>query len=140
MQEIAIPPRCEDGSMDPNGGQAQWCNYMLEASRRINQALDNPGHYAQWMIDAGFTNVHQVMYKWPSNPWPKGKKEKTLGLWAMVNALDGLSGFSMAVFTRILGWQPEELEVFLVGVRESMKDSSNHSYYPVYVTYGQKPV
>jgi hypothetical protein len=79
---------------------------LLEASRRINQDLDNPPKYAQWMRDAGFVNVKQVRLKCPANPWPKDKKLKTLGLWNMANALDGLEGFTMAFFTRILGWQP----------------------------------
>jgi len=90
---------------------------MLEASRRINQDLDNPPKYTHWMRDAGFINVHQVLFKCPSNPWLKDKKQKTLGLWHLANTLDGLEGFTMAFFTRILGWKPEEVQVFLAGVR-----------------------
>jgi hypothetical protein len=37
----------------------------------------------------------------------------------------------MALFTRGLGWTKEELEVFLVEVRKSMKDKSIHGYYPM---------
>jgi hypothetical protein len=47
------------------------------------------------------------------------------------NFSTGLSGLSMALFTRGLGWTKEELEVFLVEVRKSMKDKSIHGYYPM---------
>lgn len=47
------------------------------------------------------------------------------------NFSDGLSGLSMAVFTRGLGWTQEELEVFLVEVRKSIKDTKIHGYYPM---------
>lgn len=47
------------------------------------------------------------------------------------NFSDGLSGLSMAVFTRGLGWTQEELEIFLIEVRKSMKDPNVHGYYPM---------
>jgi hypothetical protein len=131
MQELCFPAGNDDGTNDPNNSISQWCNFMLEASRRIKQPLDNPPKYAQWMKDTGFTNVHSSLYKWPSNPWPKGKKEKTLGLWNMVNTLDGLEGFTMAMFTRVLNWQPEEVTVFLAGVRADTKNKAIHNYYPM---------
>lgn len=43
----------------------------------------------------------------------------------------GLESMSLAIFTRILGWSPEELDIFLVGVRKDMKNSKVHSYLPV---------
>jgi len=47
------------------------------------------------------------------------------------NFRTGVSGLSMAVFTRGLGWSVEELEMFLVDVRASMKDPKVHGYYPM---------
>lgn len=131
MKELANPVQCDDGTASPSNSIQRWSEYMIDASTRVGQAYDNPPKYAAWMVDAGFINVHQVLYKWPSNPWPKSKKEKTLGLWSMVNALDGIHGFSMAVFTRVLGWKPEEVEAFLVGVRDEMKNQAIHNYYAV---------
>lgn len=104
---------------------------MLEASRRIGQDLDKPSKYAQWMRDAGFTNVNQVLLKCPASAWPKEKKFKTLGMWHQANTLDGLEGFTMAFFTRILNWQPEEVHSFLVGVRGDTNNKRIHNYWPV---------
>jgi hypothetical protein len=52
-------------------------------------------------------------------------------MWMHENFSTGLSGLSMAVFTRGLGWTKEELEVFLVEVRKSMKNTKIHGYYPM---------
>jgi hypothetical protein len=131
MQELCFPARCDDGSNDQNNSITKWNNLMLEASIKIGKPLNNPPHYAQWMTDAGFTNVGSSLYKWPSNSWPKGQKEKTLGLWNMVNTLDGLEGFTLAMFTRVLGWSPEEVHVFLAGVRADTKNKRFHNYWPV---------
>ena len=54
-----------------------------------------------------------------------------IGMWMLENFRTGVSGLSMAVFTRGLGWSVEELEIFLIQVRESMKDTKVHGYYPM---------
>lgn len=54
-------------------------------------------------------------------------------MWHNENYCGGLSGLSMALFTRVLGMSPEELELFLVDVRKDMKDTKIHAYWPVYV-------
>jgi hypothetical protein len=53
------------------------------------------------------------------------------GMWMLENFSKGLSGLSIAVFTRVLGWTQEELEVFLAEVRKSMEDTKVHGYYPM---------
>jgi hypothetical protein len=55
----------------------------------------------------------------------------TLGLWNLANTNIGLEGFSMAPFTRALGWTKQEVEVFSVGVRNEMKDEQIHAYWPM---------
>lgn len=47
------------------------------------------------------------------------------------NMLTDLSGISLALFTRGLGWNPKELEVLLVDVRKEIKDRSKHAYWPL---------
>jgi hypothetical protein len=36
-------------------------------------------HFKAQMEAAGFVNVTETIYKWPSNRWPKEKKFKELG-------------------------------------------------------------
>lgn len=131
MQELSLPVCNDDNTSSPDDAMFKWSELMLEASGRLNQRLDKPQNYAQWMREAGFINVQHQVFKWPTNPWPRDKKHKTLGLWSLANTLDGLGGFTMAYFTRVLGWQPEEVEVFLVDVRKSNKNKQKHNYCPM---------
>jgi hypothetical protein len=131
MQEMSFPLYNDDNTSSPDDPLHKWADLMLEASSRLNQRLDKPHDYAQWMREAGFINVQNEVFKWPTNPWPRDKKHKTIGLWSLANALDGLEGFTMAYFTRVFGWQPEEVQVFLVGVREDQKNKQKHNYWPV---------
>lgn len=43
----------------------------------------------------------------------------------------GMQSYSLALFTRILGWSVEELEVLLIDVRKEMKNPRIHAYYPM---------
>jgi hypothetical protein len=131
MQDLSFPVCNDDGTLTTDHPIYKWSAFMLEASKRIHQDLDNPPKYPQWMKEAGFINVRYEPFKWPSNPWPRDKKHKTLGLWNLANTLDGLEGFTLAFFTRILGWQPEEVHVFLIGVREDTRNKQIHNYWPM---------
>lgn len=131
LQDLTFPVGNDDNTLTKEHAVYKWSEDMLEASRRIHQDLDNPPKYAQWMSDAGFINVNQVFLKCLANPWPKDKGLKTLGMWHLANTLDGLKGFTMAIFTRVLGWQPEEVQVFLAGVRADTKNRQIHNYWPV---------
>lgn len=129
MQELAFPVQCDDDSLPKDSALLQWSTLMLEATTRIGQALDNPSNYEKWMKDTGFTNVQTTMYRWPGHPWPKKPADKELGLWVMVNLLDGLQGFTMALFTRVLGWSVEQVELLLVDIRKDVQSKKIHTYW-----------
>lgn len=47
------------------------------------------------------------------------------------NVTRGISAFSLALFTRGLGWDCEAVEAFLVEVRKDIRDRSKHIYWPM---------
>jgi hypothetical protein len=63
---------------------------------------------------------------------------KELGRYNQVNSLESMESYSLALFTRVLGWKPEEVQVFLAGVRQELMDRSIHIYVKHYFVYGQK--
>lgn len=40
---------------------------------------------------------------------------------------EGIEGFSLVLFTRILGWAPEEVQVLLSKVRKDFEDRNIHA-------------
>jgi len=130
MQEIYFKPHSIDGTHEGTALQS-WNNTLIEGAKKIGYDWWCPPNYRQWFIDAGFEGVVERQYQWPSNTWPRGKKNKTLGLWMLANALDGLNAVSMAIMTRVLGMSPEAVELALVDVRRDVKDKSIHAYYPM---------
>lgn len=45
---------------------------------------------------------------------------KEIGAWNLINMIDGLEGFTIRLFTQVLGWSMEEIEVFLEDVRKDL--------------------
>ncbi len=134
MQEIMFPISCDDDTLTKDHALSRWGDLMVEGSHKIGRFMDCGTFYKQQMEDAGFENVREVIYKWPMNSWPKDPKFKTLGVWSLQNMLDGVHAFSVALFTRALGWSAEEVEVFLADVRKDITNKRVHSYWPLYVS------
>ena len=140
MQDMAFPLRCDDDSMPLTSSLVQWSHHLCEAMEIMNRpAKGLVEGYKKMMEDAGFVDVVEVVHKWPTNRWPKDPEMKELGMWNMENFLDGLQAVTIAPFTRALGWSAEEVEVFLIGVRQEIQSKKVHAYWPMHFVYGRKP-
>ncbi|KAI8649945.1 hypothetical protein NCS56_01445800 [Fusarium sp. Ph1] len=139
LMDPIYPVISDDETVSKDTAVYKWSSLMNEAATKIGSGLDSGLRYKDQLIEAGFVNVVETPYKWPMNTWPKDKKTKELGAWGNVNLVGGAQGLSLALFTKVLGWSPEELEVFLVDVRKDLCDKKLHGYWRVNVVYGQKP-
>ncbi|RJE25347.1 Methyltransferase [Aspergillus sclerotialis] len=138
---------CDDNTGQKAPNIQDWVRFQQESSRSFGKDLDVAQYHKRWMIEAGFKNVHEEIYKAshlfvtiqvPLNPWPKDRKLKELGRYEQANMMDGLEAYSLALYTRVLGWTPEETRAFLAKVRREIVDRSIHLYTKFYFVYGQK--
>lgn len=130
-QDITFPAECDDDTLKKGSYIDQWSSLMIEATNVFGRGAQSAKKYKQQMIDAGFVNVTEVIYRWPTNRWPADPHYKELGFWCCHNIAGELSGLSMALFTRALGWSSEQVEVFLTKVRTDMKDRRIHAWWPM---------
>jgi hypothetical protein len=124
-----FPVYTDDDSFPPDSALKKWGDLILTAASNLGRSADSALLYKEQMESAGFVNVVQKIYKWPTNGWPKDKKMKELGMWNYANMGESTSGLSLALFTRGLGWSMEELEVFLIDVKKEMKSTKIHAYW-----------
>ena len=87
------------------------------------------------MAEVGFENVVEQRVPIPINTWPKGRESKIIGAMEQMNLLDLADGMTKSIFIKVLGWSVEEVEVFLVSVRESLKNTGIHAYIPWFVLH-----
>ncbi|KAI5465270.1 S-adenosyl-L-methionine-dependent methyltransferase [Mariannaea sp. PMI_226] len=136
--DAVYPLACDDGTVTDDLPIYKWSNLMREGAAKAGLSLDTCTELKQKMIDRGFTNVTEQWYRWPMNSWPKEPKFKNLGAWSLENVLSGLSALSLALFTRVLGWTREEVELFLVDVRRDLRNKNIHGYWRILAVSGQK--
>lgn len=141
FQEYGLPLKSSDGSLDGTSLQ-RWGELMCEAARKLGRPLGSEvsDHYKEWMEKAGFTEVQEQLFMWPSNAWPRDKYMKELGHWNMINIIEGLEGFCLALLSRGLGWERQEIDILVAKITQDIKDKRIHAYYPMPVVWGRKPL
>jgi hypothetical protein len=129
-QDFDLRPLSDDNSFPPNSLVKEWhelyhAGLLLDGCNLCIPAQD----IKRYMEEAGFVNVQIVETKMPMSPWSRNRKFRDAGQLAMESTLQDLSGMSLAVFTRFLGWERERLEVFLAGVRREWREGGTHGYW-----------
>ncbi|GJC82549.1 putative methyltransferase tdiE [Colletotrichum liriopes] len=117
----------------------KWSKLLVEASEKMGRSAMVADSFKKMLEDAGFVDVQEKKEMWPFNPWAKDAKHKELGFWTQESAFKGIEAVSMAVFTRVLDWSPEEASVFCAEVRNEHKKIGVHAYWDIYAVWGRKP-
>jgi ubiquinone/menaquinone biosynthesis C-methylase UbiE len=107
-----------------------WTKSCVEAGIKIGRPWTNAVHYKRWMEEIGFEEVKEKWFEVPTSTWPKGSKPKELGMWFQADLLEVLNS-TLPLFTRVLGWTREKVEMFLVDVRKDIKNKGVHAYMPM---------
>lgn len=131
MQEIGISAKSDDDTLKDDHTLSQWLKYLHEASVKLGREFKDLDNFKDMMRDAGFVDVVETRFKWPSNGWPRDKRDKVLGKWNNENMATALEAATMAPFTRALGWSKEEVTVFLTDVRKDLNNPAIHAYWPM---------
>jgi SAM-dependent methyltransferase len=109
----------------------EWCVLIREGIKGFNRTLDlDFEQLAQMMRDIGFVDVVHRPFKIPIGRWPSDPVLKEAGGLQQVAMLEGVEALSLAVFTRCLRWQPEEVQVFLAKVRKDFLMRKTYTYWP----------
>lgn len=104
-QEFDLAPQSDDDSFPPESAIIQWHDAFHEGMLKGGCEMRcSSQQLKEEMEKAGFVNVQSVDLKLPMSPWNEDPKLKDAGAFAMTSMMDDMSGMSMAVFTRLLGW------------------------------------
>jgi len=118
----------------------KWNDMLVEGAAVLGRDWRCTIRFKQFFIDAGFQDVVEVRQPGPIGPWPKNPDDKLIGLHWMANMLDGINAMSNIALRRGLGMSPGEMEALLDDVRKDLRNRKIHSYWPIYIVYGRKPV
>jgi hypothetical protein len=160
FQELHYYPHCDDDSMNRPYAFRDFLENVRDGVANMGSDLNGVTRLRGQMEDAGFINIEEHILRCPIGIWPKDKTLKLAGLYWRTAISDGLMNVAKRPMEKGLGWTMAQVEVFLVGVRKALIDSSFHSYMyvcwhlsytlipmfgadnchrPLHMLYGQKP-
>lgn len=137
-QELHVHPYCDDGTMPDDYPVSKFYALLTEAFKKFGGDIHIVERLADMMRETGFVNVQEVILKVPIGTWAKNKTLRLIGMYWRMAVTDLLPAMGGKPFLS-LGMSPEEIEVFLVGVRKALADTKVHSYVNFHFVYGQKP-
>lgn len=79
------------------------CDDFVEVDRLTGKPFNIADTMANLMTEAGFVDVTEKVFKWPVGPWSSDPKLKEIGRWNLLNWEEGLEGWLLAPYTRVLG-------------------------------------
>ncbi|PYH88632.1 S-adenosyl-L-methionine-dependent methyltransferase, partial [Aspergillus ellipticus CBS 707.79] len=126
FQEYHLVNYSQDNSIPEDSSIIRFYEVLRQACEAMNRPVTMGDKLPDYAADVGFTNIVHRTFPLPLGAWPKDPTMKEVGALKMLQLLDGLEAFSVATFTQLLGWQPEEVEVFLAKVRQDAMRKGVH--------------
>lgn len=129
LQELRYVVRCDDNTCPPDYGVAKLINHFTEGFRAHGIDVLAMERNKDMLLEAGFREVQERVWKVPIGSWEqRDMKLKTVGKYCGQTIWDGLEAVAMGPLTRGLGWSCAEVQLFLIDVRNALKDKGIHAY------------
>ncbi|OIW23061.1 S-adenosyl-L-methionine-dependent methyltransferase [Coniochaeta ligniaria NRRL 30616] len=124
LQELRFVVQCDDDTCPPDYGYGRFVDHCMSGFRTFGVDPLSMERNAELLVESGFRDVQEKVWKVPIGTWPRDPKLKKVGLYNRAMLYDALEAVSLAPLTRGLKWSTAEVEVFLINVRKSLMDSS----------------
>ena len=139
MEEIYYSPQSKDGNLHSTAQPlADFFSKIAEGLKVLHVDLHAITSVAAKMQAIGFENVTiNISYITISHDTHDGAEETAM---LMKEAIyEGLQGTALGPLTRGLGWGRENVEVYLVGVRNCLRSGLQDTRLPIYTIHAQRP-
>jgi len=145
IEQLEVSPviQTDDGSLPPDNILNDWGPNMLGCGQRAGRGCDTFDTMTTKIQNAGFTNVHQKLYKWPIGPWPRDREMKEAGMVNHQHWSSGMEGWCMWLLTRFGDphpWSQEEVQVYVARLRNELMNPRFHIWHRGRRVWAQKPL
>ena len=122
--------RSDDGTLPPDSAYVEMGNIFFDMSERIGASGREVLKWKNHLERAGFEDVHERLYKIPTNPWPRDERLKKIGVFELSHFRDNIANVFARGYQQILGGDPAYFEVLLARARKEVLDRRMHSWVP----------
>ena len=101
--EVSPIVRSDDGSIDMDEAYHHQGHLAIEATTKFGKQINIQPHLKDMILEAGFVDVKESIYKWPIGEWAQDPRLKDLGKWNAQHWMDGIETWSLRLFTQYMG-------------------------------------
>ncbi|KAK3395533.1 S-adenosyl-L-methionine-dependent methyltransferase [Sordaria brevicollis] len=132
-------PRSDDRSLPENSYFLQWARLLERAMEAAGRPIDLDGQRVeQQMTRAGLVDFHEEVIKVPINGWPEDPHAREIGRWFNLGLTQGLDALTLAPFTRVLGYPPEQARDLISHVKEEIRSRKIRAYCTLHIFTGRR--
>ncbi|KAF5497819.1 Secondary metabolism regulator LAE1 [Colletotrichum siamense] len=136
MQEYDAWIFSDDDSFDRAIWTKEWVTKLDDASKTYGKQINVARFHKQWMIDAGFEDVQELI---PIGPWAKEPALKELGRYELAHMQMSVESHTPALFTRVLGFSEDQARVLMEGVKREFRSKDYRLITSYRFITGRKP-
>ncbi|KAF4846546.1 Secondary metabolism regulator LAE1 [Colletotrichum siamense] len=137
MQEYDAWIFSDDDSFDRAIWTKEWVTKLDDASKTYGKQINVARFHKQWMIDAGFEDVQELI---PIGPWAKDPALKELGRYELAHMQMSVESHTPALFTRVLGFSEDQARVLMEGVKREFRSKDYRLITSYRFITGRKPL
>lgn len=140
--ELDVRVMSDDDSLPPDSLVAGWGPNFLGCGDRAGRSLATQTTMREKIEQAGFTNVHERLYKCPIGKWPRDRTLKEAGRINFEHWSGGLEGWAMFLLTKFgepQPWSADEVRVYVAKVRQELQTPGLHIWHYTRRVWAQKP-
>lgn len=135
VMDFEVWATTDDNSLPPDSAYQEFQEGLRDASQQFGKVMNISPLFKSFVSNAGFQDVREDLFKAPLSPWPRERRYRDLGKYMNIQMMDSLEPYSLALFTRVLKWEPERLHALLDRVRADLRNLDYHMYSVVYVKH-----
>ncbi|KAK4463079.1 S-adenosyl-L-methionine-dependent methyltransferase [Cladorrhinum samala] len=138
--EASTQFRSDDGTVSEQTAMAQFGKFFAEGGEKLGRSMTivEDGVQRRGIEAAGFENIHEENFKSPLGSWPADPKMKEMGKYQHLATANDLTG-TLLYMGNLMGWQPEEIQIYAAKLRNEFKNPKIHGYYMQKIVWAQKP-
>ncbi|PGH06507.1 hypothetical protein GX51_02331 [Blastomyces parvus] len=95
--------------------------------------------YKQCLIDAGFVDVKDEMFKTSIGPWAKRSQTQEVGRYIFEHCLLDIDAYILGFIGKVLWGVSLTMMVIAAKINAELHDRKNHLYLLTHFVYGRKP-
>ncbi|KAK0387226.1 hypothetical protein NLU13_5539 [Sarocladium strictum] len=140
MQEYDAYIFSDDDSFDRAPWTKEWCEKLDGASKLFGKPFNVAKYHRQWMIDAGFQDVQELVYRIPIGPWAKDPTLKELGRFELIHMQMSVASHVPALFSRVWHYSEQQCQVLVENVKREFRSKDLRLITSYRFIIGRKPL